>query len=154
MVEREAGVVGGAGLGEGITGLVERAAVGQLVRTTGDNGTQPLPIDPARIRRFGLSPDGARLAAVIDGLQDQELWVFDLQTGASDAWLRAGYISEPVWTPAGDQVLVTFSDAQAEAWSMVRGDPSAASPPETLMTGAGFPPVLNTYHADSLVIGA
>ena len=58
--------------------------VGQLVRLGRDGRTAPLKVPAAAHLRFTPSPDGHRIASVVEGVERQELHLYDLVTGASE----------------------------------------------------------------------
>jgi serine/threonine-protein kinase len=130
------------------------ASVVRLVKF-GAGGTIPLAVEPAYFLRYDLSRDGRRLAAVVEGVRDQELRVYDLVSGRSRVWLRHPWVGEPVWTPDGDQLLVTIGQYGYLAWATVKGSPEGAQL-DTLFRGAvgqQFGPEFTAYRADSQVIG-
>ena len=85
------------------------AEVGRLVKVSVVDGmteTLPLPMEPAAFLRFDLSPDGRTLAAVVRGVGEYELRIYDMGTGQYAVWQRGLYIGEPLWDPDGDLLLV------------------------------------------------
>ncbi len=121
-------------------------AVGHLVRVN-ERGMDTLPLGREVFLRWDFSPDGRRLAAVVESREGQELRIYDLRTGRYVPWVRRAEIRQPVWSPRGDRLL--FSDANA----VFVGSPERAGAPESLYTTPhrfeGF-----TWLPDGRVIGA
>ncbi len=120
-------------------------AVGHLVQAD-ERGVDTLPLGRAVFLRIAFSPDGRRLAAVVEGREGQELRIYDLRTGQFVPWVRRAEIRQPVWSPRGDRLL--FSDANA----VFVGSPGRAEAPESVYTTPhrfeGF-----TWLPDDRVIG-
>ncbi len=127
------------------------AEVGRFVKVRGDGPPQPLPIDPAVFLKFSLSKDGQWLATVVRGAEEDELRIYDLTSGQHVVWLRAVSIREPLWTPAGDRILVGLNTTSGDSAVTLIGAPTVAAPPDTLLEGIPWDPF--TYYADTLVIG-
>jgi eukaryotic-like serine/threonine-protein kinase len=96
------------------------ADIGRLVRVTRDGRTLALPIEPAAFLRFSLSPDGRRLAAVSQGLQHQELEVFDLESGTEETLDAAFFIGAPAWSPDGSALAYRRSEDPGEEVLLMR----------------------------------
>jgi eukaryotic-like serine/threonine-protein kinase len=96
------------------------ADIGRLVQVTRDGRTLALPIEPAAFLRFSVSPDGRRLAAVSQGLQHQELKVFDLESGAEETLDSAFFIGAPVWSPDGSALAYRRSEDPGEEVLLMR----------------------------------
>ncbi|MEQ1693099.1 MAG: protein kinase, partial [Gemmatimonas sp.] len=77
------------------------AEVGRLIRRPSGGDAIPLKVDPAAFLRFTPSPDGQRLAAVAQGVQSQELRLYDLHTGTHETLDQALYVSGASWSPDG-----------------------------------------------------
>jgi eukaryotic-like serine/threonine-protein kinase len=139
-VGRAVRMASGLGLGA-FTGTASYAvaASGTLVYAQGDNrsvghlvrlreaGMDTLPFGREAFLRFGFSPDGRRLAAVVEGLEGQELRIYDAATGRYQTWIRGPRITHPVWSPDGDRLLFGAND------SIFVGSPDRSSPPEFLV---------------------
>ncbi|MFN2317941.1 MAG: protein kinase [Gemmatimonadales bacterium] len=80
-------------------------AIGHLVSAT-DQSLDTLPFGQEAFLRFSLSPDGRRLAAVVEVLDGQQLRIYDLPTGRHQVVSRELEISQPVWSPGGDEILI------------------------------------------------
>ena len=151
-------------------GRYDIAANGTLTYALGDNAevghmmvvrprsSAPEPIrflpEAAAFQRFDLSPDGRRLAAVVQGRESQELRIFDVDEGRSQTWLRSLYIGHPLWSPRGERIAV---DMSAESTSvLVIGSPDAATAPDTLVrtSGANPAPGPMSWRSDSVLIAS
>jgi serine/threonine-protein kinase len=103
--------------------LGSNRAVGNLVTTDG-RFADTLAVGRDAFHLFALSPDGRRLATVVDGLQRQELRIYDLRSGEHQTWVRRPLIHQPVWSPRGDRLLFSGRD------SVFVGNPDRSQPPE------------------------
>ena len=90
-------------------------------------GIDTLPVGREAFLTFEYSPDGRRLAAVVEGLEGMELRIYDLASGRYQAWIRRPYITHPVWSPEGDRLLFGSGD------SIFVGSPDRSSAPEFLL---------------------
>ena len=111
------------------------ATVGRLVRLTRGGAPVPLPVDSAPFLRFDLSRDGRWLAAVVQAADGQELRIYDLRNGQRLTWLHAELIRQPLWTPAGDRLVVAVRDSTR--WSILSGAPGSSAAPDTVFTAIG-----------------
>jgi len=102
-------------------------AVGHLVRTDGRT-RDTLPIGREAFLQFAVSPDGRRLAAVVERFDGHELRLYDLQSGEHIVWIRGPDLDQPVWSASGDRLLTSTWD------SVFVGPPDATSPPEFVFT--------------------
>ncbi len=96
------------------------ADIGRLVRVARDGRLVQLPVEAAAYLRFTPSPDGRRLAAVAQGLQQQELKAFDLEGGTKETLDTAFYIGAPSWSPDGSALAYRRSDDPDEESLLLR----------------------------------
>jgi Tol biopolymer transport system component/tRNA A-37 threonylcarbamoyl transferase component Bud32 len=108
------------------------ATVGRLVRLRAGGTPEPLPVPEATFQRFDLSPDGRWLVAAVLATDGQELRVYDLRDGQQQTWLKADYIRHPLWSPAGDALVVSVRDSNR--WSILSGSLSSGRLADTLFT--------------------
>jgi eukaryotic-like serine/threonine-protein kinase len=106
-------------------------AVGHLVRAGGPT-LDTLPVGSAAFLRFSYSPDGRRLAAVVESVEGEELRIYDVRTGRYVTWVRHPIVRQPVWSPRGDRLL--FSDGD----SVFVGSPDLAGAPEFVFSSKQF----------------
>ena len=86
------------------------ADIGRLVRVSRDGRLDTLPVPVAAFQRFSSSPDDQRIAAVIEGLREQELRVFDLNSGATEVYDAGFFVGAPAWSPDGGSLAYVKSD--------------------------------------------
>jgi serine/threonine-protein kinase len=92
--------------------------------------TVSLGIEPAIYYAPHLSPDGSRLASVVNQGASSELWVYDWQRGGKTLLLRSdGALTSPVWNPGGQ--FVVFQAAGGTLWTRADG----AGKPQPLTRG-------------------
>ena len=132
------------------------AEVGQLVRNDLRGGRFELAGEPAAHLRFTPAPDGRRLASVVEGIQDQELRIYDLTTGSFQVLAQHPWIGYPIWGPDGDRVVYPRSPddgSDGEYLVIHRFDaPDRPSVVVRLDASRGLQPA--TYLSpDSLILG-
>ena len=118
-----AGSYGLSSAGTLVYALGSNHAVGNLVTTDG-RSIDTLAVGRDAFHLFAMSPDGRRLAAVVDGLQEQELRIYDLRSGEHQVWVRRPLLQQPVWSPHGDRLLFSGLD------SVFIGASDRSAPPE------------------------
>ena len=132
------------------------AEVGRLVRNDLRGGRSELPGEPAAHLRFAPGPDGRRLASVVEGIQDQELRIYDLSTGSFQVLAQHPWIGYPMWGPDGDHVVYPRSpDDGSDAEYLVLHRFDAADRPRVVLeleTSRGLQPA-SYLSPDSLVLG-
>jgi len=107
-------------------------AVGSLVATDGRT-FDTLNVGRAQFHLVAMSPDGRRLAAVVDDLEGAELRVYTLATGDYVLLARSPFVRQPVWSPRGDQIMFTVDD------TLFLGVPDGSMAPRQLgITPDGF----------------
>jgi hypothetical protein len=111
--------------------------VGLLVHWHEGSDPAPLNVEPAAFLRFDVSPDEEKIAVVVERVDGEELAIYDLRTGLSYVWLRARQINVPCWDSGGERLLVGIADRVAQTWTILSGEPSPASEPDTLLAGSG-----------------
>ncbi len=80
------------------------AEVGRLVQWSREQGIVPLRVDEGAHLRFTPSPDGTRLGTVVEGIQEQELRIYDLRTGTHETVDQGYYLGGPRWSPDGRSI--------------------------------------------------
>ncbi|MFV1987882.1 MAG: protein kinase [Gemmatimonadota bacterium] len=123
---------------------------GQLVEAARDGTIRALPVPPAAFLRWDVSPDGRRLAAVQEGLEWQELHIYNLDTGQGTQWIEGARVGHPRWSPDGSRILVSVTaDPESPVASLLLGSPTSPSPPDTIGAIAAE---IGSFFADSLVL--
>src|SRR6185436_8292205 len=74
------------------------AEAGRLVRWSSDGRTLALPIEEAVHLRFSPSPDGRLLGTVVEGIEQEELRLYDLRTGTHETVDQGFFIGGPGWS--------------------------------------------------------
>jgi hypothetical protein len=103
------------------------AVVGHLVRTNG-RASDTLLVGSEAFLQFAMSPNGLRLAAVVERTNGQELRIYDLRSGEHIVWLRRSALRQPVWSSSGNRLMTSTLD------SVFSGPPDAANPPQLVFT--------------------
>jgi hypothetical protein len=102
-------------------------------------------------QRFDLTPDGRRLAVVVQGTNGQDLLVFDLSSGQSRRLFTTWNVGELRWDPTGGRVLFQARAGPDRRSVLLRGSPNSSAPPDTI-ANAQFVP--SQYVAEDLVLGS
>ena len=130
------------------------AEVGHLVRRAGGAQAVPLRVDSAPFLRFTPSPDGARLAAVVQGIQRQELRLYDLGSGAQETIDQSLYISAASWSPDGRRLVYrTYDVENPDKESLVLRRVDSPETPRVLLSSSrpiGMQP--SSYLTDNFLL--
>jgi serine/threonine-protein kinase len=116
------------------------AELGQLVRLRPGGTPTPLLEERAAFQRFDLTRDGRWLAATVQAAEQQELRIYDLRDGQSSVWLRGDHVRHPLWSPAGDRLMVGVAhrlrvgEAADSRVALLVGTPGSGRAPDTLLT--------------------
>jgi Tol biopolymer transport system component len=84
---------------------------------------------PRAYREQSLSPDGRRVAVVIGGATESDLWVVDVASGTHSRLTFGQRPRRPIWTPDGSGITVGVRRAAGWALVTVRSDGSGAETP-------------------------
>jgi serine/threonine-protein kinase len=112
--------------------------VGNLVALSQDGRLEPLVAEPAMFLRWGMSPGGEKLAAVVEAVGGQELRVYDLERRLWDVWISAEFINEPCWVRGSERIIFGTTDRVNERWAVLVGSPTSTAYPDTLFIGSGL----------------
>jgi eukaryotic-like serine/threonine-protein kinase len=129
------------------------AEAGRLVRWSSDGRLLPLPVDEAVHLRFTPSPDGQRLGTVVEGLQQEELRLYDLRTGTSETVDQGFFIGGPGWNPDGRRIAYRkqeFDSPDKETVYLRRLD--SPEKPQVLLSGDYRANEPNSYLADNFIL--
>jgi len=86
------------------------ADIGRLVRVARNGRLDSLRVDAAAFLRFTPSPDGRRLAGVVEGTQHQEMRVYDLESGTHETYDTGFYLGAAAWSPDGRSLAYVKQD--------------------------------------------
>ncbi len=129
------------------------AETGRLVRRSSDGRTVPLLEEEAVYLRFTPSPDGQRLGAVIQGIDQDELRLYYLRTGTFETADRGFFIGGPGWSPDGRRIAYRkqeFDTPDKETVYLRRLD--SPEPPRVLLSGDYRANEPNSYPAENFIL--
>ena len=109
--------------------------VGPIVTVRPDGTVETLPGEPAAHLRFSISPDGRRMASAVDGLEGQELRIYDLRTGEYETVSTATYVGHPLWSPDGGRIVYTEIDGPPWEERILAYEPNRTGAPRLLRRG-------------------
>ncbi|HSB55767.1 MAG TPA: protein kinase [Gemmatimonadales bacterium] len=121
------------------TGAYAISASGTLVYAQGDDrsignlvhisaaGVDTLSVGREAFLTYEYSPDGRRLAALVEVVDGMELRIYDLASGRYQTWFRRPAMTHAIWSPQGDRLLFGVGD------SIFVGSPDRSDPPEFLL---------------------
>src|SRR5260370_15288268 len=85
----------------------------------GAGKTAPLWTEPAAYAHPHLSPDGSRLALLVNQGTSSDLWIYDWQRGSKTRLTDGIVASNPAWSPDGR--FVVFRSATGMSWTLADG---------------------------------
>ena len=115
---------------------------GILVRADRAGKIDTLAAPPDNYDNLELSPDGRRLAAVVDAGGSNNIEVIDVATGHASLWLSGQSVQAVAWTPDGRHLAFARHD------SAFVGDPDSGTPLVPLPGGVALGPLVHPL-ADS-----
>ncbi len=71
------------------------------------------PVDIGEMRQPAWSPDGRRIAGVVNGSEGQELRIVSFDGRAPESHHVSAAIAYPAWTPSGDVACVATTDGRS-----------------------------------------
>ncbi|MFN8669088.1 MAG: protein kinase [Gemmatimonadaceae bacterium] len=105
-------------------------ARGILVRADRTGRIDTLAVAPDAYSGIEVSPDGRRLAVIIDQGESSTVGVIDLESGRMSRWMSGTNIGSIAWWGDGRRLVVVRGD------SAFLGDPDTSAPLEPLPNGA------------------
>ena len=129
------------------------AEAGRLVRWSNDGRITPLLVDEGVHLRFTPSPDGNRLGTVVEGIQQEELRLYDLRTGTHETLDQGFFIGGPGWSPDGLRIAYRkqeFDSPGQETLYLRRLD--SPEKPRVLLSGDYRANEPNSYLADNFLL--
>ena len=128
------------------------ADVGRVVRWSSSEGTVAMNVDPATHLRFAPSPDGRRLGTVVEGIQQQEMRIYDLTTGAFEVVEKGFFLGAPGWSPDGRKIAYRKQEfANPESETVYERQLDSPDAPRVLVAGA-YQAREASYLADDLLL--
>ena len=110
------------------------ATVPPSLEWTPSAGRNAAPAELAALQESALSPDGARIAGVGRDQTGADVWVGDIERGATTRLTHGGINVVPVWSADGSSVFYAASKRGAfEVWTR---DASAAAPEKQVLSAA------------------
>ena len=86
-----------------------------------DGREEPVAAEPRAYQEFSLSPDGTKIAVRVTGLDNQDVWIYDL---VRDTQMRLTFRPAtevfPIWTPDGQRVAFGSPEAPL-SWKAADG---------------------------------
>jgi eukaryotic-like serine/threonine-protein kinase len=129
------------------------AEMGRLVRWSSDGRTVPLPIEEAIHLRFTPSPDGQRLGTVVEGIEQEELRIYDLRTGTYETVERGFFIGGPGWSPDGRRIAYRKQEFDApDKETVYLRNLDSPEQPRVLISGDYRANEPNSYLADNFIL--
>jgi hypothetical protein len=122
--------------------------VSVLVRRALDGKEDTLPGAPARHLRFNISPGGRKLASVVEGIREQRLRLYDLDTGGYEVLDEAPYLSTPFWGAGGRELI--YQREWGDSSEVVAQRLNSSARPRVLL--ADDPGALVQYVDSSLML--
>jgi eukaryotic-like serine/threonine-protein kinase len=110
---------------------------GILVRADRSGRLDTLAAPPDNYANLEVSPDGRRLAAVVDEGESSNVEVIDVATGQVSLWLSGQPVQVVAWTPDGRHLAFARHD------SAFVGDPDAGTPLVPLPAGTAVGPLVH-----------
>ncbi len=104
-------------------------AIGQFVAVQPGGVARVLPIPAKEHLNFSVSADGHRIAVTSRGVDGDELWIYDADTGEGDRVAVAGSIQYPVWAPDGTLAFTIREKAGRERTTMLLPPNGSAATP-------------------------
>jgi Tol biopolymer transport system component len=96
---------------------------------------QTLPIDKQRFRTFGLSPDGAFLAAEVPEIEGRHIWIYRVDRSSGQRLTTTGRNTFPVWSHDGQYVyFASDRDGDIDIW---RRRADLSQPAEQMLDAEG-----------------
>jgi len=111
------------------------ATAGRVVRFHPGQAPEPMLTEAAGFQRIDVSRDGRWLAAAVQTADGQELRLYDLRDGQRSTALSAELVRQPLWSPAGDRLLVATRDSTLSSILMIT--PGSGRRPDTVLAVQG-----------------
>ena len=101
------------------------------VTREGEESELPLGRNQFSVPR--LSPDGTRMAVLVNTGGVNTLWVYDVATGASLRLTQEGTASTPVWTPDGERIIFSSNVDTSPVFNIYSVAANGSSAPQPIL---------------------
>jgi serine/threonine-protein kinase len=112
-------------------------ALARLALLASDGVTRLLPGEARKYQAIRVSPDGARIAASIVTNDEENVWTYDISSGAGSRLTDDGHSAGPRWSPDGKRLAFTRTDSR-KGTSAVELPADGSGVPTPLPLGAGL----------------
>jgi serine/threonine-protein kinase len=107
-----------------VSGLQARGS--QLTWLGRDGAARPIGREVRSFSGPRLSPDGRRIAVVLDEQSKRDVWIYDLETGTLSRLTNSGGVTSAEWTRDGARVVYSAAvGAKSAVWAQAVGGATA-----------------------------
>jgi eukaryotic-like serine/threonine-protein kinase len=121
-----------------LAAFVQGVSESRLGLLGGGSQVQVLTQETRRYRHPRVSPDGSRIALDVTGSDGaQDVWVFDVKSGALTRLTFDGRSADPLWSPDGLRIAFSRMEAAALATDTYEVAADGSGTPKLLVGGPG-----------------
>jgi WD40 repeat protein len=158
LPERPASLVPGSAFALSVTGTAVTAPFKgireSLIVVRPDGSSRPLAVPPRSYRQLEVSPDGRRLATMIeDGVANVDIWTLDLASGGPLTPVTTNRMSvSPLWS--ADNRTLTFAawDDKERSWKILARNIDRNETPRVLFSKNPTEPKLLNWLSDGSLL--
>lgn len=100
-----------------------------------EGAATPIPAPPEAYMEPRISPDGKRLAVVVQAGKDYDIWIYDLARGTMSRLTFGGDNRSPAWSPDGKRIAY-YSPTEEKTAVLIRNADGSGTA-EVVATGLG-----------------